>query len=122
MNADGDHPQTGHETLAQVARVVCAIRPSWPEHLVISALQSHASTVNLGDLAVAAIRAAQNMDLSTPKTIGWRGPHWDGARTRPTSPEPRERCNICGKPEPRCVMERPGADDDHAFEPKAVAS
>lgn len=114
---DLDHVHASPTDLAMIATLTASVRPDWPSHLVESVLQSHAHQVHVADLACAAMRAAQNPDLRTPKAIGWRGPHWDGAKTTPLHHEPRERCNVCGKTEPRCVTERPGRDDDHEFEP-----
>lgn len=114
-----DHVHASVTDLGMIAALVASIRPDWPGAVIASVLQSHAHQVHAADLAVAAIRAAQNPELRTPKAIGWRGPHWDGAKTTPQHHEPRERCGVCGKTEPRCVMERPGRDDDHAFEPVA---
>jgi hypothetical protein len=113
--ADLDHVHGSPITLAAVAQLVAAIRPDWPPHLVTAVLHSHASQVHLGDLAVAAIRAAQNPAFRSPRTIGWRGPHWDGAKTVPLEVARPDRCDVCSKPEPRCLTERPGADDDHVF-------
>lgn len=105
-----------HEVIAHITAVVVAVRPDWPAHLVAEVLRSHAHQVHAADLAVAAVRAAANPDFHTPKTIGWRGPHWDGARTMPADIAPRARCGVCGKREPQCVTQRPGRDDDHVFE------
>ena len=110
--------QASSEDLHSIAQLVSHIRPDWPRAIVESVLQAHAHQVHAGDLAVAAIRAAQNVEYHTPKTIGWRGHHWDGAVTKPNEVQ-LHRCLVCGKREDRCAMERPGRDDDHAFEPTA---
>lgn len=109
------------DTLDLVARLVEQERPDWDPVLVKLVLHSHTSLVDGSDLAIAALRAAQNRDLPTPKAIGWRGPHWRDLATQPIEVRAAERCTTCGKPEPRCVMERPGRDDDHRFEPRRSA-
>lgn len=108
------------ETIGHITALVAGIRPDWDPGLVKIVLHSHAGQVAAEDLAVAAIRAAGNLDLPTPKAIGWRGIHWDGAETLPREVAPRERCGVCGKTEPACYSTRPGVDDDHRFEPVAV--
>lgn len=109
----------GTDEVHAIAQLVEGIRPSWPRAIVEAVLLAHADQVDAADLAVAAIRAAQNTDWHTPKVIGWRGPHWDGARTKPNE-HIRLRCRTCGKLEDRCIMERPGLDDDHPFEPSSA--
>lgn len=111
------HPYTaGHENVRHIAALVCEARPQWDPGLVQVVLLSHVGQVDGSDLAVAAIRAACNPDLPTPKAIGWRGPHWDGLATTPPHVTTGPRCSVCGKVEPRCYGERPGPDD-HAFDP-----
>lgn len=120
MTTDDLHPTHGNPvTLAHLSALVHAVRPDWPEYAVSSVLQAHASSVRLGDLCIAALRAAQDPTFRTPRTIGWRGPHWRGLETVPSDARPAERCDTCGKPEPRCLMERPGRDDDHPFTPRS---
>lgn len=106
----------GTDELQAIAFLVAQIRGEWPAAVTMSVLQAHAGQCDAGDLAVAALRAAMNPEYRTPKTIGWRGPHWDGSKTKPNQVQLR-RCNTCGKREDRCAMERPGLDDDHDFEP-----
>lgn len=104
------------EDLHAIAQLVSGTRPEWPRAVVEQVLLAHRDQVDAADLAVAAIRAAQNTEWHTPKVIGWRGPHWEGARTKPNE-HVRLRCSVCGKLEDRCAMDRPGLDDDHTFEP-----
>lgn len=113
-----DHFTATADTLDHITALVCQVRPDWDRAVTLSILRSHAHQVDGGDLAVAAIRAAQVSDFRTPKAIGWRGPHWSGLETEPPEhTESRTRCRICGKTEPRCYSERPGPGDDHTFEP-----
>lgn len=104
------------DTLDHLVRLVFKARPSWDSTIVKLVLLSHAGQVDGTDLAIAALRAAKDEKLPSPKAIGWRGPHWDGLGTCPpaikSSPE---RCATCGKPEPSCYSQRFG-DDDHSFE------
>lgn len=115
-----DHYTATDETLEAIAHLVSTARPDWPSVLVLSVLVGHASTVDGSDLAIAAIRAAKNPDFRTPKTIGWRGPHWDGLGTKPSGMMTSRRCGVCGKWEDLCETQRIGRDDDHEFEPVAV--
>lgn len=109
--------QASPETLDHLAALVHQARPDWEPMLVRVILQSHAHHVDGNDLAIAALRAAANPDLPKPASIGWRGPHWRGLDTMPPNVAPSRRCNVCGKTEPDCYTQRPGRDDDHAFEP-----
>lgn len=106
------------EDISHVVALVANVRPDWDSGLVRLVLLSHRDQVDAADLTVATIRAAQNLDFRTPKSIGWRGPHWDGARTKPDAIVERARCTTCGKTESRCYSERPGgwATDDHEFQ------
>jgi hypothetical protein len=106
----------GEETAAHVAALVTIERPEWEPALVKIVLLSHAHAFDGSDLAVAAIRCAQDPASPAPKAIAWNGPHWRGLKTQPTPPMQRVLCKVCGKPEPVCVYNRPGIDDDHAFE------
>lgn len=99
-----------------IVQLVWSVRPDWPGGIVRMVLEAHRSQVDVADLAVAAVRCASNPNMPTPKYIGWRGPHWDGTVTQPEHVAPRARCVVCGKTEDRCYSERPGIDDDHAFE------
>lgn len=113
--ADNYTPTT--DSLHAIALLVNQARPDWPPALVLSVLEGHATNVDGSDLAIAAIRAARTPTYRTPKTIGWRGPHWDGLTTQPAGMLPTARCGVCGKFEDRCLTQRIGLDDDHEFEP-----
>lgn len=106
------------ETIEHIAALVEQVRPEWEPALVKIVLHSHTAHVDGNDLAVAALRAANDPRLPTPKAIGWRGPHWRDLDTKPPEVTDLQWCGICYKPEPRCVTERIG-DDDHPFEPSA---
>lgn len=106
-----------HDTLSHVIALVEQARPEWDPGLVRIVLHSHTGHVDGNDLAIAALRAAADLNLPGPKSIGWRGPHWDGLGTKPPEIKDQLRCVVCGKTEPRCYSERPGLDDDHVFEP-----
>lgn len=108
------------DAIEHIAALVVQQRPEWDAALVKIILHSHAGQVDGNDLAIAALRAAGNPDLPTPKAIGWRGRHWDGLGTVPPDVAPAERCFVCGKREPECWSSRPGRDDDHVFEPRPV--
>ena len=110
------HTASQDDNLA-LAQLGSNIRPEWPAAIVTAVLQGHAHQADAGDLAVAAIRAAQRPHYKTPKTIGWRGPHWDGCRTSPNRLQTGQRCGVCGKPEDLCETQRAGLDDDHDYEP-----
>lgn len=104
--------------LAHIAALVVEERPEWDHGLVFVILRSHTSMVDGSDLAVAALRCAQNRKWATPKAIGWRGPHWDGLDSKPIEVRSGPRCDVCGKYEAACWGQRPGPDD-HPFTPRA---
>lgn len=103
------------QELDAIAFLVTQSRPDWS--LVRTVLEAHRTQVTASDLAVAALRAAANPDYRTPRTIGWRGPHWHGLDTAPVTVLALPRCGVCGKREDLCETQRIGQDDDHDFEP-----
>lgn len=105
------------DALDAIACLVSKARPDWSPVLVRSVLDAHAHQVDPSDLAVAAIRAAKTPTFMSPKTIGWRGPHWAGLDTMPVGLLTSRRCGVCGKFEDLCETTRIGVDDDHEFEP-----
>lgn len=111
--------QATTDTIDHIAALVFQVRPGWDPSLVRVVLHSHTAHVDGNDLAIAALRAAHDPNLPTPKAIGWRGPHWRDLDTKPPEVTDSVWCGICRKPEHRCVTERVGVDDDHAFEPTA---
>lgn len=112
------HFTASSESLDHITALVVAVRPQWEPSLVKYVLRSHASVVNGNDLAIAALRCAADENMPSPKSIGWRGPHWRDLETMPLDVVRPERCDVCNKPEPRCYSERIGIDDDHTFEPR----
>lgn len=119
MSASTVSHTAGSEDLLAIAQLVSSIRPEWPAAVVVSVLQAHAHQATCEDLTVAAVRAAARKSYRTPKTIGWRGPHWEGCKTGPTQLQTAHRCRTCGKPQDLCETQRVGLDDDHEFEPAA---
>lgn len=109
-----DHHPASDAMVNHIAALVHDARPDWELTLLRIILSAHRSQCAGADLAIAALRAAQNPNLLTPKAIGWRGAHWEGLATRPVEAESSARCGECGKPESRCYTERPGPDD-HVF-------
>lgn len=103
--------------LAALVEQLVEVRPDWQAVEIRAVLIGHRHQVYAGDLAIASMRAAQTPDFRTPKTIGWRGPHWQGLETQPVEIRRRELCGVCGKTEDRCETQRVGVDDDHRFEP-----
>lgn len=95
--------------------LIRSMRPDWERWLIEAVLQSHPGAV-LPDAAVAALRWAADPAHSTPKGIFWSGRHWQGLDSAPDRIDTGPRCTVCGKPEGRCLTERPGPDD-HEFEP-----
>lgn len=112
-----DKHNASDRELEAIAFLVEQTRPGWAASLVLSVLQGHRDQVNAPDLAIAALRAAQTPDFRTPKTIGWRGPHWQGLASAPEEVRRLARCGVCGKTEDKCETQRLGLDDDHDFEP-----
>lgn len=105
------------ESLEHVAALIHQTRPEWDEYLVMVVLGDLAPRVDGTDLAIAALRCAQDTTMLTPKAIGW-GRHWRGLDTEPPAvTASAQRCDVCGKTEARCLGERIGVDDDHAYDP-----
>lgn len=104
-------------TLDAITHLVHEARPSWPPTVILAVLEAHAHHLDSTDLAIAALRAAKNPAYHSPKTIGWRGPHWDGLGTMPSGMMTSRRCGVCGRFEDQCLTTRIGRDDDHEFEP-----
>lgn len=105
------------EDIEHLASLVYSIRPKmdWERWLIRQVLTAHRDRVDVADLAEAAVRCARDSQLSTPKAITFRGPHWRGLDTAPPEITGGPRCTTCGKIEARCLTERPGPDD-HPFE------
>lgn len=100
-----------------LAGLICGYRPSWDPALVKYILND-CREVDSADLAIAAIRYAADSRYDTPKGIKWKGPHWRDLNTTPlTVTISNQRCTTCGKPEQKCITERPGRDDDHRYSP-----
>lgn len=106
-----------HHARVALAEIIIKIRPAWPHWLICSVLQAHAHNVTLEDLTIAAVRVAMDKTIDTPKAIGWKSRHYRDLDTAPMIvSKQRERCDICGKTEERCVTDRPGPDD-HVYTP-----
>lgn len=105
------------ETIEHIVLLVEHARPEWEPALVRIILNNLASQVDGSALAVAAIRAANDPDMPSPKAIGWRGKHWEGLWSAPPEVQGGPRCDVCEKTEARCYGERPGPDD-HVFTPR----
>lgn len=109
-----------HEDRVHLAELVVAVRPKWERWLVLSILQSHSHNVTLVDMTIAAMRIANDPTIDTPKAIGWKNKHYRDLDTAPAIvTKHRERCDVCGKPEERCLTERPGPDD-HDYTPTSA--
>lgn len=106
-----------HQACQTLADLVIKLRPKWDRWILLSVLQSHAHNVTLEDLTVASVRVASDPTIDTPKAIGWKSRHYRDLDTAPVMVhKQRERCDVCGKTEERCITERPGPDD-HAYTP-----
>ncbi len=106
------------EDIENLSALVYSIRPAmdWERWLIRQVLAAHRSTIDLADLAEAAVRCARDSQISTPKAIIFRGRHWRDLATAPAAITGGPRCTTCGKIEGRCLTERPGPDN-HEFEP-----
>jgi hypothetical protein len=103
--------------LVNITDLVRSLRPEWERFIIEAVLQSHAHHVDLADLVQAAVRTASDQTIKTPKAIGWASRHWRDLDTQPIEVADKgQRCFTCGKPERKCLTERPGPDD-HPFEP-----
>lgn len=107
-----------HETTDHLIALALQERPDWDRGLLRLVLDDLvAKQVTGTDLAIVTLRLAADPRSLPPKAIGWRGPHWRDLDSTPPEVQPSARCQTCGKPEPRCLTERPGLDDDHAYDP-----
>ncbi len=102
----------------KVTAVVLELRPDWDEYVVQALVSDLSQRLPLESWVPAVIRGAATPDLTSPRAILWRGPHWDDAKVKPPEVEERDRCDVCGRTESRCVMTRPGVGDDHVFTPR----
>lgn len=108
---------TTPRSIALLTDLLLSLRPDWERWLVRSVLTAHPH-LDPADLTIAAVRWSRDMS-HTPKGIAWSGAHWSGLGSAP-DPASRDRgprCDVCDKPEGRCITERPGPDD-HPFTPK----
>lgn len=106
------------DAVEKVTDLVMELRPEWDEYVVRAMARDLSQRLPLDSWVPAVIRGAATPDLPQPRAILWRGPHWDHTKQRPPEVQERDRCDVCGKVESRCVMARPGVDDDHPFTPK----
>lgn len=101
--------------LVNITDLLRSLRPDWERFLIEAVLQSHAHHVDLADLVQASVRTAKDPTMMSPKAIGWATRHWRDLDTQPVQvANDRVRCDVCGKPERKCLTERPGPDD-HPF-------
>lgn len=107
-----------------LAAFVGSLRPDWGRPGIEAALEKARPVAAAGDVAVAAIRAAQSPGNTTPAVIALDGPHWatsTGMAYFPPAPS-HERCSICGEPEARCIRiwsgdDQPVTSGKHTFDP-----
>ena len=92
----------GKEQAQALTRLVHLLRPAWSEEGIYAAL-AKCQPLDAYDVALAAIRAAQDSKVRTPGVIPTRGSHWN--ELEPTAPKVRmlpriERrnrtCDTCG--------------------------
>lgn len=114
--APADNYEATRQTVEAITHLVLMARPGWVPNAwqVRAVLGDLAHRVDGSDLALAAIRAAKDLGITTPRAILFRGPHWRDLATAPAEVTGGPRCSVCGKVESRCVSERPGPDD-HEF-------
>lgn len=111
------------DTTEHLVELAIQERPDWDRGLLRVILNDLvAKRVTGNDLALATLRLAADPKLLPAKAIAWRGAHWRDLDSTPPEVSLPDRCRVCGKPEPRCLTERPGLDDDHQFEGRRVAS
>lgn len=108
-------PLTRDDIDALAARVH-RIREDWHAGSLITLLTDLAGNYDGPILRKAAIAAAQDKHIRTPKGIEWACADY----TQPASSATAVPCAICGKPRDKCTWERPlvrkGEDvDDHVY-------
>ena len=112
-----------HETTDHLIALAVQERPDWEPGLVRLVLDDLVRKGVTGtDLAIATLRLAADPKRLPVKAIGWRGIHWRDLDSTPPEVQLSARCLVCGKPEHRCLTERPGGDDDHEYEPGLVGA
>lgn len=105
-----------------LAVLTAACRPHgatrWDEAGIVAAL-AKVRHLSLADVALAAIRAADDRELQTPGVIGnlasscWKERDTDRPTTRVEWPDDAHRCRTCSLPKADCDR----LWDDHPFEP-----
>ena len=106
-----------------IAVRVHGIRDGWHLNSLITLLSKLAAEYDGPVLRKAAFAAAQDKNIRTPAGIEWAArdavtPQTNSARTEP--------CAVCGKPQDKCMWERPmvrtgAAYDDHIYVTPAQA-
>lgn len=111
---------------ADLARFIERIRrrlpgDTWHKPGIEDALGRARDRAPAPDLAIAAIRAAENPLNRTPAIIGMDGPHWREATTppRPEQVDRGDRCSICSLHRNACQLRWA---HDHQFESAAEAA
>ena len=103
-----------------IVDLVQSVRPTWDTPGILAALLKVRDR-SLADITTAALNAAADPTMHTPKAISFTGPHWpkhggsDGAMLH----EPK--CYICGHYRSECWRRhefeiKHGTPDPHAFE------
>jgi hypothetical protein len=120
MNKNVRRKMITKEQATHIVELVQTIRPSWDEPGILAALVKVRDR-SLADITTAAINAAADPTMHTPKSISFSGPHWPkhGGSNGAMLDEPK--CYICGLTRSRCWARhdfeiKHGLPDPHAFE------
>lgn len=106
-----------------IAVRVHGIRDGWHVASLVTLLTKLADQYDGPILRRAALAAAQDKNIRTPAGIEWTASDYVTPQTNSARTEP---CSVCGKPQDKCMWERPlvrkGGDyDDHIYTTKAQA-
>lgn len=109
-----------YEAAVMLAEYIHAyVRPEWDKQGIVHALGNAKEMGDAGQVAVAAIVAAQNPRNRTPAVIPLAGPHWpaSGAPAVRRAPPRNQTCGVCYLGEEEC---RRRWHWDHKFESVAA--
>jgi hypothetical protein len=94
------HQRTPHPTLFAIAELIHQLRPDWDKPGLLTHLDTARLRVSVtpADLAIAAVKAADNPANRTPAVIPLDGEHWREHNRPLTTPQPPPMCKTCHQP------------------------
>ncbi len=88
------------DMVQKVTAVVLELRPDWDEYVVRALVSDLSQRLPLESWVPAVIRGAATPDLTSPRAILWRGPHWDDAKVKPPRSRSGTGVTCAGVPSP----------------------